>query len=92
MKKYRLFSEYKHAVRIGEDFGDALIRGKYLDLPRIENSRGEILEDCNRLRVSKILKVDHPPYKRGGTTVERAIVEFSDGQIKEVDGSLEETF
>lgn len=103
MNKYRLFSEWREVVRIGTDLKDALLRGKTLQAPdKTEygprfNAEGNecgqgmtVIEHGAVLEIKEIHHVGAPEYKRGSYAVERAIVEFSDGQIKEVDCRLVE--
>ena len=103
MKKYRLYSEWREVVRIGADLADALIRGKTLQQPdKTEygpryNSEGNecgrgvnIVEHGAVLEIKQIHHCGPAPYNRGSDKVERAVVEFADGQIKEVDCRLVE--
>lgn len=99
MKKYELFSEWRGIKIIGEDLPDALKRAKTLRAPdkigmhdRINAEgntcgRGPEIEVSGAVyEISKIHKAYIPEgHTRGGKPYEVAVVEFTDGTIKEVD-------
>jgi hypothetical protein len=90
MKKYGLYREWREVNRIGADLSDALLRGK--TLMRTDTfADGRKVADGEVLTIAKIHKTGPAPYSRGNDSVERAIVEFTDGQILEIDAKLRET-
>ena len=106
MNKYRLFSEWRGISILGTDFADALTREKVLRAPdktemqdRINQSgnvcgRGPVVvEKGEGLVIATIHAVTIPDrITRGDQKIHRAVVEFEDGKIREVDAVLEQTY
>jgi hypothetical protein len=92
MKKYQLFSEWRGVSLIGKDFADALMREKMLRTPTRYAPKTPgctapaVIGGDEEWLVAAIHGVDSPAGStRGGKAYLRAIVEFADGRIREVD-------
>jgi hypothetical protein len=89
MTKYRLFNEWRRITIIGDDLADALTRRGTLQSPD-EYAVGVKTADGAVHTIARIIHVGTPPYRRGDCLVERAIVEFTDGRIAEIDAQVAE--
>lgn len=87
LKKYRLFSEWRNAIRIGESLKDALIREGSLR-ESDSYSSGSLVSKGETHDILKVLNTHVPDSTRGSTNIERATVEMTDGRIREVDAEL----
>ena len=92
MKKFQLFSEWRNITVWGSDLGDALKRRGALRRPDTY-AGGVKIEDGESEAVAEILQIkpEDKNSTRGDKPYQRALVEFDDGRIEEVDGVLIES-
>jgi len=88
MKRYRLYSEWRENVVIGESLGDAIARAGLHSPDRY--AEGKLIERGARHRIIRVIRAE---CVRGGSRghdrpIYEAIVELENGRIEAVDAKL----
>lgn len=91
LKKYRLFAEWADAALYGETLEDAIMREGTL-LAWTPPSGPGAPSCLETMKVAEVLDTQVASCtSRGGHEIERAVVEFCGGRIREVDAFVERT-
>lgn len=92
MKKFQLFSEWRNVSVLGTDYADALIREKTLKTPtqyapKTPGWTQPVVSGGNEeMKIKTVHEVVASTNStRGGQHYLRAVVEFDDGKIREID-------